>query len=264
MDAHYDRQIRDTRRRFGLSESGTLAEAFVARDKAKTCAMGTLAVPLTGPGNASLRPNAASTAPLTACSVSFSVPCPGPVTMSGMVSSMESLIMECPEMMRVSEPVVMPVPAPVESGTLAEVFVARDKAKTCATGTLMVPLTRPGKPFLRPKAASTAPLMACSTSFFVPSPEPVTMRGIEMSTESLMMECPKTMCVSESVLMPVPVPVMTAVPKFMPAPAPDLMSAEVPKLKASSVVMRASAGVAMPPTVSFEQFLTPLERVRRG
>ena len=72
--------------------------------------------------------------------------------------------------------------------------------------------------------------------------------------------------------MPVPVPVMTAVPKFMPAPAPDLMSAEVPKLKASSVVMpclqqvmmRASAGVAMPPTVSFEQFLTPLERVRRG
>ena len=253
MDAHYDRQIRDTRRRFGLSESGTLAEAFVARDKAKTkCAMGTLAVPLTGPGNAFLRPNAASTAPLTACSVSFSVPCPGPVTMSGMVSSMES------------EPVVMPVPAPVESGTLAEVFLARDKAKTCATGTLMVPLTRPGKPFLRPKAASTAPLKACSTSFFVPSPEPVTMRGIEMSTESLMMECPKTMCVSESVLMPVPVPVMTAVPKFMPAPAPDLMSAEVPKLKASSVVMRASAGVAMPPTVSFEQFLTPLERVRRG
>ena len=252
MDAHYDRQIRDTRRRFGLSESGTLAEAFVARDKAKTCAMGTLAVPLTGPGNAFLRPNAASTAPLTACSVSFSVPCPGPVTMSGMVSSMES------------EPVVMPVPAPVESGTLAEVFLARDKAKTCATGTLMVPLTRPGKPFLRPKAASTAPLMACSTSFFVPSPEPVTMRGIEMSTESLMMECPKTMCVSESVLMPVPVPVMTAVPKFMPAPAPDLMSAEVPKLKASSVVMCASAGVAMPPTVSFEQFLTPLERVRRG
>ena len=252
MDAHYDRQIRDTRRRFGLSESGTLAEAFVARDKAKTCAMGTLAVPLTGPGNAFLRPNAASTAPLTACSVSFSVPCPGPVTMSGMVSSMES------------EPVVMPVPAPVESGTLAEVFLARDKAKSCATGTLMVPLTIPGKPFLRPKAASTAPLMACSTSFFVPSPEPVTMRGIEMSTESLMMECPKTMCVSESVLMPVPVPVMTAVPKFMPAPAPDLMSAEVPKLKASSVVMRASAGVAMPPTVSFEQFLTPLERVRRG
>ena len=252
MDAHYDRQIRNTRRRFGLSESGTLAEAFVARDKAKTCAMGTLAVPLTGPGNAFLRPNAASTAPLTACSVSFSVPCPGPVTMSGMVSSMES------------EPVVMPVPAPVESGTLAEVFLARDKAKTCATGTLMVPLTRPGKPFLRPKAASTAPLMACSTSFFVPSPEPVTMRGIEMSTESLMMECPKTMCVSESVLMPVPVPVMTAVPKLMPAPAPDLMSAEVPKLKASSVVMRASAGVAMPPTVSFEQFLTPLERVRRG
>ena len=252
MDAHYDRQIRNTRRRFGLSESGTLAEAFVARDKAKTCAMGTLAVPLTGPGNAFLRPNAASTAPLTACSVSFSVPCPGPVTMSGMVSSMES------------EPVVMPVPAPVESGTLAEVFLARDKAKSCATGTLMVPLTRPGKPFLRPKAASTAPLMACSTSFFVPSPEPVTMRGIEMSTESLMMECPKTMCVSESVLMPVPVPVMTAVPKFMPAPAPDLMSAEVPKLKASSVVMRASAGVAMPPTVSFEQFLTPLERVRRG
>ena len=252
MDAHYDRQIRDTRRRFGLSESGTLAEAFVARDKAKTCAMGTLAVPLTGPGNVSLRPNAASTAPLTACSVSFSVPCPGPVTMSGMVSSMES------------EPVVMPVPAPVESGTLAEVFLARDKAKSCATGTLMVPLTRPGKPFLRPKAASTAPLMACSTSFFVPSPEPATMRGIEMSTESLMMECPKTMCVSESVLMPVPVPVMTAVPKFMPAPAPDLMCAEVPKLKASSVVMRASAGVAMPPTVSFEQFLTPLERVRRG
>ena len=252
MDAHYDRQIRDTRRRFGLSESGTLAEAFVARDKAKTCAMGTLAVPLTGPGNASLRPNAASTAPLTACSVSFSVPCPGPVTMSGMVSSMES------------EPVVMPVPAPVESGTLAEVFVARDKAKTCATGTLMVPLTGPGNSFFRSKAASTAPLMACSTSFFVPSPEPVTMRGIEMSTESLMMECPKTMCVSESVLMPVPVPVMTAVPKLMPAPAPDLMSAEVPKLKASSVVMRASAGVAMPPTVSFEQFLTPLERVRRG
>ena len=252
MDAHYDRQIRDTRRRFGLSESGTLAEAFVARDKAKTCAMGTLAVPLTGPGNVSLRPNAASTAPLTACSVSFSVPCPGPVTMSGMVSSMES------------EPVVMPVPAPVESGTLAEVFLARDKAKSCATGTLMVPLTRPGKPFLRPKAASTAPLMACSTSFFVPSPEPVTMRGIEMSTESLMMECPKTMCVSESVLMPVPVPVMTAVPKFMPAPAPDLMSAEVANVKASSVVMRASAGVAMPPTVSFEQFLTPLERVRRG
>ena len=252
MDAHYDRQIRDTRRRFGLSESGTLAEAFVARDRAKTCATGTLTVSLTGPGNAFLRPNAASTAPLTACSVSFSVPCPGPVTMSGMVSSMES------------EPVVMPVPAPVESGTLAEVFLARDKAKSCATGTLMVPLTRPGKPFLRPKAASTAPLMACSTSFFVPSPEPVTMRGIEMSTESLMMECPKTMCVSESVLMPVPVPVMTAVPKFMPAPAPDLMSAEVPKLKASSVVMRASAGVAMPPTVSFEQFLTPLERVRRG
>ena len=114
-------------------------------------------------------------------------------------------------------------------------FVARDKAKVCATATLMVSLT-----------------------------EAVTMRGIEMSTESLMMECHKTMCVSESVLMPVPVPVMTAVPKFMPAPAPDLMSAEVPKLKASSVVMRASAGVAMPPTVSFEQFLTPLERVRRG
>ena len=252
MDAHYDRQIRNTRRRFGLSESGTLAEAFVARDKAKTCAMGTLAVPLTGPGNAFLRPNAASTAPLTACSVSFSVPCPGPVTMSGMVSSMES------------EPVVMPVPAPVESGTLAEVFLARDKAKSCATGTLMVPLTRPGKPFLRPKAASTAPLMACSTSFFVPSPEPVTMRGIEMSTESLMMECPKTMRVSESVLMSGPAPVMMAAPKLMPAPAPDVMFGEVPKLKASSVVMRASAGVAMPPTVSFEQFLTPLERVRRG
>ena len=225
MDAHYDRQIRDTRRRFGLSESGTLAEAFVARDKAKTCAMGTLAVPLTGPGNAFLRPNAASTAPLTACSVSFSVPCPGPVTMSGMVSSMES------------EPVVMPVPAPVESGTLAEVFLARDKAKTCGTGTLMVPLTRPGKPFLRPKAASTAPLMACSTSFFVPSPEPVTMRGIEMSTESLMMECPKTMRVSESVLISGPAPVMMAAPKLMPASAPDVMSGEVPKLKASSVLM---------------------------
>ena len=93
-----------------------------------------------------------------------------------------------------------------------------------------------------------------------------------MSTESLMMECPKTMRVSESVLMPVPVPVMTAVPKLMAAPAPNLVSAEVPKLEASSelmpclqqVMMRASAGVAMAPTVSFEQFLTPLERVRRG
>ena len=185
---------------------------------------------------------------------------------------MESLIMECPETMPVSRSVVMPVPAPVESGTLAEVFLARDKAKTCAAGTLMVPLTGPGIPFLRPKAASTAPLMACSTSFFMASPEPVTIRGIEMSTESLMMECPEAMPVSEPVLMPVSAPVMMGAPKLMPAPAPDVISAEVPKLKASSVLMpcleqvmmRAPAGVVMPPTVSFEQFLTPLERVRRG
>ena len=76
MDAPYDRQISDMRRRFCLSESGTLAYAFVARDQAKTCATGTLTVPLTGPGNSFLRPNAVSTASPTACSASFSMPCP--------------------------------------------------------------------------------------------------------------------------------------------------------------------------------------------
>ena len=47
------------------------------------------------------------TASPTACSASFSLLCPESVTMRGMESSMESLIMECPVTMPVSEPVVM-------------------------------------------------------------------------------------------------------------------------------------------------------------
>ena len=152
----------------------------------------------------------------------------------------------------------------LESGTLADALAARDRAKTCSTGTSTAPLTAPANAFLRPKAASTAPLMACPTSFVMFSPEPVTMSGIETSSEPLIMECSGTM--------PVPVPVMMAASQVMPAAAPDVMAAEVPKMKAApvlmpcleSVMMHAPAGVAMAPTVSFEQFLTPLELARRG
>ena len=134
------------------------------------------------------------------------------------------------------------------------------------------PLTGPGNAFLRPKAAPTVFLTACATSFFMPLPEPVTMRGIETSSESLIKECPETLPVSEPVVMLVPAPVMMAASKLMPPPASDVMFAEVPKMKAASVLMpcvepvikRASARVAMPLTVSFEQFLTALELARRG